>query len=301
VTFFIVGVSIVVVAVPEGLPLSVTISLAYSVRKMMADKNYVRTLSACETMGSATVICTDKTGTLTENRMTANEGWFFGKHFTSLDNLRNELPQELQKRLSSAVAVNASASSGFVTASGSGGTTRLRGNPTEAAILFALKQHLGVEYKQVQDAAKVLARRPFRKRLKYMSTIETASGKHELHSKGAPEVVLPRCKYYQDATGKVKEITPQVRSEIRRVIRDMARNGLRTIALTARELDQAEIKANSESGWRDFFSTTPGGGAAASSKVAETKDGGAPAALTAPMLYPGDGRFAPLLRCRAIE
>ena len=84
VTFFIVGVSIVVVAVPEGLPLSVTISLAYSVNKMMDDNNYVRTLSACETMGGATVICTDKTGTLTENRMTVVQGWFFDRSFHDL-------------------------------------------------------------------------------------------------------------------------------------------------------------------------------------------------------------------------
>jgi magnesium-transporting ATPase (P-type) len=191
VTFFIVGVSIVVVAVPEGLPLSVTISLSYSVGQMMKDNNYVRTLSACETMGSATVICTDKTGTLTENRMAAKQGWFFGKHYTSLDNLKNELTKEQISKLSSAIAVNAAETSGF------GFDGKLRGNPTEAAILFALKEHFDIDYKQVQDDATILAKRPFRKRLKYMSTIENANGVTELHSKGAPEVVLQNCSYEQ--------------------------------------------------------------------------------------------------------
>ena len=250
VTFFIVGVSIVVVAVPEGLPLSVTISLSYSVGQMMKDNNYVRTLSACETMGSATVICTDKTGTLTENRMTALQGWFFGKHYTSLDNLKTELQPELIKKLSSAVAVNAAETSGF-TEEG-----KLVGNPTEAAILYALKKHFDVDYKQVKANATVLAKRPFRKRLKYMSTIETGDGKHELHSKGAPEVVLQRCTFYQDSTGKKVELTDAKRSEISRVVRDMGKVGLRTIMLTSRELDDAEIVQYKASGWKTFFNYT---------------------------------------------
>merc|ERR1719183_2176689 len=78
---FIIGVTIVVVAVPEGLPLAVTISLAYSTKKMLKDNNLIRVLAACETMGNATNICSDKTGTLTENRMTVVEQWVGGKHY----------------------------------------------------------------------------------------------------------------------------------------------------------------------------------------------------------------------------
>ena len=251
VTFFIVGVSIVVVAVPEGLPLSVTISLSYSVGQMMKDNNYVRTLSACETMGSATVICTDKTGTLTENRMTAKQGWFFGKHYTSLDNLKNELSKEQITKLSSAIAVNAAETSGF------GTDGKLRGNPTEAAILFALKEHFDIDYKQVQNDATVLAKRPFRKRLKYMSTIENANGVTELHSKGAPEVVLQNCSYEQDATtGKKIRLTDLKRNEITRVVRDMGKSGLRTIMLTSRELNEEEITKCKTKGWKHFFAET---------------------------------------------
>lgn len=253
VTFFIVGVSIVVVAVPEGLPLSVTISLAYSVRKMMDDHNYVRTLSACETMGGATVICTDKTGTLTENQMTATQGWFFGNHFTSLDNLSKELTPDLQRRLAASVARNSSKTSGFETGVGAGGRTRLRGNPTEAAVLLALHEHLGIDYNVVREGATILARRPFRKRFKYMSTIETEAGKHELHSKGAPEVVLKQCTTYQGPDGQLQPLTSTVRNQINRVVRDMARRGLRTIALTSRSLDQQESETFTKKGWATFF------------------------------------------------
>jgi P-type Ca2+ transporter type 2C len=82
--YFLFAVTIVVVAVPEGLPLAVTIALAYSMRRMMVDNNFVRVLAACETMGGATAICSDKTGTLTENRMTVTEGWFAGKKYNDV-------------------------------------------------------------------------------------------------------------------------------------------------------------------------------------------------------------------------
>lgn len=82
--YFLTAITIIVVAIPEGLPLAVTISLAYSMRKMMYDQNFVRVLSACETMGGATTICSDKTGTLTENRMTVVEGWFMGKLYKDI-------------------------------------------------------------------------------------------------------------------------------------------------------------------------------------------------------------------------
>jgi len=103
--FFIFGVTIIVVAVPEGLPLAVTISLAYSMGKMMKDNNFVRVLAACETMGGATAICSDKTGTLTENRMTVVEGWFAGKAYPTVPE-PDELPQGVREEVERNCALN---------------------------------------------------------------------------------------------------------------------------------------------------------------------------------------------------
>jgi P-type Ca2+ transporter type 2C len=260
VTFFIVGVSIVVVAVPEGLPLSVTISLAYSVQKMMDDNNYVRTLSACETMGSATCLCTDKTGTLTENRMTAMEGWFFGKHFTSLTNLKNELRKDLQETLATSVAINSSAGLDF-DEKDHNGKPKFRGNPTEAALLWAVAENLSVDYRAIRNSTVMLARRPFRKQDKYMSTIRTEDGKYELYSKGAPEIVMERCTNFKDWDGVVKPMPSTVRSQINRVISDMASRGLRTIAVTQRALNSSEIEHERgkeiNGKWPSFFDSAP--------------------------------------------
>src|SRR5699024_10994097 len=94
VKFLIVGVSVLVVAIPEGLPLAVTLALAFSVRKMMKDNNLVRHLHACETMGNATAICSDKTGTLTTNRMTAVEAFIGGRHYSQKLPKYSELPSQ---------------------------------------------------------------------------------------------------------------------------------------------------------------------------------------------------------------
>ena len=110
--FFIFAVTIVVVAVPEGLPLAVTISLAYSMRKMMRDNNFVRVLAACETMGGATAICSDKTGTLTENRMTVVAGWFPSQLFSRLPSPQDLAPATLQEVLLN-VALNSKVSHPF--------------------------------------------------------------------------------------------------------------------------------------------------------------------------------------------
>ncbi|KAK9867201.1 hypothetical protein WJX84_002696, partial [Apatococcus fuscideae] len=127
-SFFIFGITIVVVAVPEGLPLAVTISLAYSMRKMMKDNNFVRVLAACETMGGATAICSDKTGTLTENRMTVVEGWFAGKQWPRPPTLE-ELPEAARHPIAANIAINSKA---FLLASPKG--TELVGNRTECAL-----------------------------------------------------------------------------------------------------------------------------------------------------------------------
>ena len=132
-----IGVTILVVAIPEGLPLAVTISLAYSVKKMMADNNLVRHLNACETMGNATIICTDKTGTLTTNQMTVVQAYLLGETFGQDANspLPTSLPDSLARLLGEAIAYNSSYTSTVVE---EGGTFKQMGNKTECALLAFL-------------------------------------------------------------------------------------------------------------------------------------------------------------------
>merc|ERR1719500_2732243 len=150
VKFVIVGVTVLVVAVPEGLPLAVTLSLAYSVKKMMADNNLVRHLDACETMGNATTICSDKTGTLTTNRMTVVQAFVCNHHYKGgrheLPKIR-DLPQQMGVLVTQGISVNSSYSSdikGEVA-----GLPMQIGNKTECALL-GLVIDLGVDYRQLR-------------------------------------------------------------------------------------------------------------------------------------------------------
>ena len=132
------GITILVVAIPEGLPLAVTISLAYSVKKMMADNNLVRHLNACETMGNATIICTDKTGTLTTNQMTVVQLFLLGETFGQggvAAPLPTSLPDPLARLLGEAIAYNSSYTSAVVE---EGATLKQMGNKTECALLAFL-------------------------------------------------------------------------------------------------------------------------------------------------------------------
>lgn len=166
-----VAVTLVVCAVPEGLPMSITVSLAMSMRRMLRENNLVRKLHACETMGAATVICTDKTGTLTKNQMTVMEHDFFGE--TSLSD-----------SVALCIAVNSTAE---LTEDND---TLLRiGNPTECALLMWLHSQ-SIDYRQLRHSVQILSREPFSTETKFMST--TTSDGHT-YLKGASEVLLERC------------------------------------------------------------------------------------------------------------
>ena len=180
---FMIAVTLIVVSVPEGLPMSVTLSLALSMNRMLKANNLVRKMHACETMGAATVICTDKTGTLTQNKMQVHESNFF-----ALDNqsLGNDTVSALVKE---GIAVNATAN-----LNREGGEVKTIGNPTEAALLLWLDKQ-GVDYIPLREQAKVLSRLTFSTERKYMATVVKSAvlGKNVLYVKGAPEIVLSNC------------------------------------------------------------------------------------------------------------
>lgn len=179
VTMFMLAVTLIVMAVPEGLPMSISLALAYSMRKMTAQNALVRKMHACETMGASTVICTDKTGTLTQNKMKVAECTLKNNEDTAI-----------------AISLNSTAfldGDNFI------------GNPTEGATLLYLKG-LGYDYMALRNRFEVLERVPFSSNLKYMSsTIRTGDGKRLL-LKGSPETVLSLCEGYEGRESELERI-----------------------------------------------------------------------------------------------
>lgn len=239
VKFFIIGVTVLVVAVPEGLPLAVTISLAYSVKKMMKDNNLVRHLDACETMGNATAICSDKTGTLTTNRMTVVQIYILDQHFRDIPTPDQIYPRTLEL-ISSAIAVNCAYTSKIIAAEQEGGLPKQVGNKTECALL-ALVQDLKQDYQAVREQIpeeKLYKVYTFNSVRKSMSTvIQMPDGSFRLYSKGASEILLKKCSFVLGRDGEVRAFKPRDKDEmVKKVIEPMACDGLRTICVAYREL-----------------------------------------------------------------
>ena len=177
--------SIVIMAVPEGLPMSVTLSLALSMRKMLKSNNLVRKMHACETMGATTVICTDKTGTLTQNQMTVYKTNFYGLKDQQLaDNENSRLIKE-------GIAVNTTAFLDFSDPD----KVKTLGNPTEAALLLWLNGQQA-NYQELRENATVIDQLTFSTERKYMATLvdSPVMGKKILYVKGAPEIIFAQCK-----------------------------------------------------------------------------------------------------------
>ena len=180
-----IAVTLVVVSVPEGLPMAVTLSLAYSMRRMLRTNNLVRKMHACETMGATTVICTDKTGTLTQNQMRVAETDFYGLPEQKLDGSAES------REIETAIAINSTAQLDFSTP----GRPSVLGNPTEGALLLWLHDN-GVDYKALRDGATIVGELPFSTERKYMATlVADPDGEAEtLYVKGAPGIVPAMCK-----------------------------------------------------------------------------------------------------------
>ncbi|XP_070823830.1 plasma membrane calcium-transporting ATPase 3b isoform X1 [Chaetodon trifascialis] len=239
VKFFIIGVTVLVVAVPEGLPLAVTISLAYSVKKMMKDNNLVRHLDACETMGNATAICSDKTGTLTTNRMTVVQTFLGDVHHRVVPDPGQINPRILDL-LVNAIAINSAYTSKILPPDVEGGLAKQVGNKTECGLLgFVLD--LQQEYAPVREQIpeeRLYKVYTFNSVRKSMSTvIKLPDGSFRLYSKGASEIMLKKCSYILDANGEPRNFRPRDRDEmVKQVIEPMACEGLRTICIAYRDL-----------------------------------------------------------------
>ncbi|MDR2198753.1 MAG: cation-translocating P-type ATPase [Deltaproteobacteria bacterium] len=250
--FFMVAVTIIVVAVPEGLPMSVTLSLAYSMRKMTAANNLVRRMHACETIGAATVICSDKTGTLTMNRMEVSSYNFpalqafpTGDFPEKAGGLPPAPPEGAFERslVMEAVAANSTADLG---PDASGRLVRPLGNPTESALLLWLEAG-GVSYKRERDAFKILGQLTFSTERKYMATAGRGliRDKTILHVKGAPEIVLSRSAYRRGANGALEPLTPEVREAILSDLRAEQSRGMRALGLAYLETADREERERS--------------------------------------------------------
>ncbi|XP_075691469.1 plasma membrane calcium-transporting ATPase 3 isoform X1 [Rhinoderma darwinii] len=238
VKFFIIGVTVLVVAVPEGLPLAVTISLAYSVKKMMKDNNLVRHLDACETMGNATAICSDKTGTLTTNRMTVVQSYLGDIHFKEKPD-PSSLNSKILDLLVNAIAINCAYTTKILPPDKEGALPQQIGNKTECALLgFVLD--LQRDYQLVRDQIpeetlyKVYT---FNSVRKSMSTVVCLpNGGFRLYSKGASEIILKKCSNILNGAGELRTFRPRDRDEmVKKVIEPMACDGLRTICIAYRD------------------------------------------------------------------
>ncbi|XP_069897874.1 plasma membrane calcium-transporting ATPase 4 isoform X3 [Dipodomys merriami] len=243
VKFFIIGVTVLVVAVPEGLPLAVTISLAYSVKKMMKDNNLVRHLDACETMGNATAICSDKTGTLTMNRMTVVQAYVGETHHHQVPSPDVIVPRVLDLIVNS-ISINSAYTSKILPPEKEGGLPRQVGNKTECALLGFVKD-LKQDYQAIRNEVpeeslyKVYT---FNSVRKSMSTvIKKPDGGFRMFSKGASEIMLRKCNQIFNKEGEVVPFRSKDRDNmVHTVIEPMASEGLRTICIAYRDFDDAE-------------------------------------------------------------
>ncbi len=233
--FVVVGLVLVVVAVPEGLPLAVTISLQFSMQRMVADKILVREMKACETSGSASVICSDKTGTLTENKMSVAEVWLAGEGGRDVARAVRAVHSDTMEELSVAVACNSTA----VLHAEADGSTKVVGNATEAAML-AFFAHEGQNVDAQRAAYPAVWRAPFDSETKRMlSVVQLENDDFAVYIKGAPEQLLTQCTDVMDASGSELAANEDDIQGLLAAVSGMAARGLRTIAV-CRQIISAE-------------------------------------------------------------
>ncbi|KAG4193930.1 hypothetical protein ERO13_A06G023800v2 [Gossypium hirsutum] len=230
--FFAIAVTIVVVAVPEGLPLAVTLSLAFAMKKMMNDKALVRHLAACETMGSSTSICSDKTGTLTTNHMTVVKTCFCGETkevstSNKSNHFRSAVPESAVKILIESIFNN----TGGEVVNNKENKIEILGTPTETALLeFGLL--LGGDFQAERKASKIVKVEPFNSAKKRMGVvIEFPEGGLRVHCKGASEIILAACDKVISSNGDVVPLDEPTTNHLKNTIEQFASEALRTLCL----------------------------------------------------------------------
>jgi len=237
-----IGISIVVMAIPEGLPLAVTLALAYATIHMLKDNNLVRHLNACETMGGATTVCSDKTGTLTMNKMTVVKGRIFQTDFDRRSDINHLLILPEFERFSRSIMINTDAYEAVVK-----NKLTFLGSQTEIALLEWLRTVRPdgqTDYVQTRSDAHVVSRIPFNSATKMsIVTIETgndASTGYVTFAKGASEIILAMCDRYVDSKGTVRLLDRYERREFEQTIANLASERLRTIACAFKEHDRID-------------------------------------------------------------
>lgn len=237
--YFAIAVTIIVVAVPEGLPLAVTLSLAFAMNKLMAERALVRHLAACETMGSASCICTDKTGTLTTNHMVVTKIWLCEKSIEikgkeSEDMLKSELSEGVLSILLQVIFQNTGSEVVNVD-----GNITIYGSPTETAILeFGLL--LGADFDEQRRNISILKIEPFNSVRKKMSLlVARPNGRKRAFCKGASEIILRMCNKFVDPNGEPLDLSDQHVSNITDVINSFASEALRTLCLAFKDIDDS--------------------------------------------------------------
>ncbi|KAG5560234.1 hypothetical protein RHGRI_003504 [Rhododendron griersonianum] len=231
------AVTIVVVAIPEGLPLAVTLTLAYSMKRMMSDNAMVRKLSACETMGSATTICTDKTGTLTLNQMKVTKFWL-GQDFVN-ENGFSSLAASVVELLHQGVGLN---TTGSVYKSISWSEFEFSGSPTEKAILSWAVLELNLDMEGLKQSCEIVHVEAFNSTKKRSGVLMRKKGENttNVHWKGAAEMVLAMCSNYYDVSGNIKVLDGFERKKFDQIIQGMAANSLRCIAFAHKQVPEQE-------------------------------------------------------------
>ena len=230
VEYFMIAVTIIVVAVPEGLPLMVSMSLAFNMRKMARANCLVKQIEASETIGSMTVVCSDKTGTLTQNKM--KPVWFyFGNKVYSRDNIEEIKENHEFQSVMGNSAINSTAELEY-----DGDKARPVGNATEGALLMFLHD-LGMDYRKIRDENEIVRQIPFSSARKRMITLVKSNGKFVCLEKGAPDILVGECSHIM-IDGKKEPIQKHI-DQLKKAMKEASGNAYRVLAFTRKEVGEA--------------------------------------------------------------